>query len=1794
MYRSGDLVRWSAQGELVYVGRVDHQVKLRGFRIELGEIENALTALPGIASACVLLREDRPGDKRLTAYITGGITAQPIDTAALRADLSARLPEYMIPAAFVPMSALALTPNGKIDRKALPVPEVYSRIAVDGAARTAREEVLCTIFADVLGVAVVGVEENFFELGGHSLLATRLAGRIRAALGVEMDVRTLFDHPSVRAVATVLDDADGARTPLRPVARPDLLPLSPAQQRLWFLARLDGPSAAYNVPMILRLTGPVDSEALESALRDVVTRHESLRTVFPETDGRPRQLVLDPDTAGFTLRRADSTAESAAADVSEAAGHPFDVTNEVPIRATLFRIRHDEPEAEPGQPDQHILALVMHHIAADGWSLAPLARDLETAYRARSTGHAPSWKPLPVQYADFTLWQRDLLGSPEDSDSTARAQSEFWKQTLDGSPELLTLPLDRPRPAVMSQRGQALAFEIPAELHAALSDLARETNSSLFMVLQAAVAVLLSRHGAGVDIPLGTPVAGRTDPALDDLVGFFVNTLVLRTDLSGDPSVRELIGRVRDGDLAAYAHQDLPFEQLVEQLEPSRAQNHQPLFQTMIVLQNQEATRFALPGLSVHAEPQPTSISKFDLTFGFMPQPASVGQAPLGAVLEYSTDLFEAGTAHALARRLVRLLAELAARPDASVSTLELLNDQECTELLDLGCGASHPVGPDSFVQLFAQQVVRTPEHVAVHDDQHTLTYRQLDQRSNQLAHHLRHHGTGPEHLVALALPRSADLITAVLAVLKTGAAYLPLDTTHPADRIHHILTDATPHHLIHTPDLTLPDHTTPTTPLTPHTATDQPDTPVSCAGLHAEHAAYVIYTSGSTGTPKGVTISHGALTDYLLWSKEVYPGAAGTVPLHSSVAFDLTVTSLLVPLICGGSIVVEDFTGRRAGAAHDAPYSLIKITPSHLPLLDRPEYHGFAGELVVGGEQLSGAALQEWRRHNPRATVVNEYGPTESTVGCVARFVRPPDAASAGAVPIGSPCWNTRAYVLGAGLALAPAGTVGELYIAGDGLARGYLRQPGLTAARFVADPHGPAGARMYRTGDLARWRPDGELEYVGRVDDQVKLRGFRIELGEIETALAAQPGVTGACVLLREDQPGVKRLVAYMAAAVEQDLDGLRAALATLLPDYMVPTAFVQLAELPLTPNGKVDRRALPAPEAEAAVPAGRAARTAVEAVVCGVFRDVLGLAGVGIDDDFFHLGGDSILSIQLVSRIRKEGLVITPRDVFTHRRPEAIAAVAVPVGAEPATVSGSGVGEIPATPITAWFLGLPGTLDGYNQTTTFQLPGSVDIARLTALLQALLDHHDVLRMQLANTGDAEQPALETLPRGAVAASRLLARVDIAGLDEQTSAAKMRQEAESARLRLSPRTGTMLQALWFDAGHSAPGRLMVIVHHLAVDGVSWRLLTEDLAAGWDALELPDPEAPQAAGDPVPTSAEHQKRAAAAMTPVGTPFKRWAELLGSEANSARRAAELPLWRGILATHDRPLGRRALDPARDTADTVRTLTVELPPEWTEPLLTTVPAAFHAEVNDVLLTGLGLAVAARRAATGTAGGAVLVDLEGHGREQILDGVDLSRTVGWFTTRFPVRLDPGPIARHEARNLSGPLMDRAFKRIKEQLRVIPDHGIGYGLLRHLNPRTRQLLLDAPVPQLGFNYLGRFATGSPQAVSGAWSAVPDPATPRSQDPDMPAAHVVDINAHTQDRPEGPTLIARWDWPAAVMEARDVEDLAAGWLRALRSVVEHVRAGSAGGYTPSDLSLVKISQDQIDRLQTKWSGRK
>ncbi|GAA3433284.1 non-ribosomal peptide synthetase [Kutzneria kofuensis] len=1036
--------------------------------------------------------------------------------------------------------------------------------------RTPQEEILCTLFAEILGVDNVRPDADFFALGGQSLSAVKLLSRIRTVFGAELPIRAVFDTPTAAGLATLVAAGGTTRPPVLAAQRPDLVPLSFAQRRLWFLHRMEGPSASYNLTMALHLTGTPDIPALRAAIAKVLARHESLRTVFPDVDGHPYQRVLTNAEVPFEI--VDMTPDA----LPRAAGYAFDLATEIPIRATLARINATE----------HVLLLLVHHIASDGWSLAPLFRDLSAAYAGEDL------PPLRVQYADYTLWQQEVLGADDDPTSVVSGQLEHWRQALAGLPDAIELPTDRPRTAHATLAGDVVEFELDADVQSGIDKLARATGTTAFMILQAALASLLSRLGAGTDIAIGTPVAGRLDEALDDLVGFFVNTLVLRNDLSGDPTFTELLHRVRTTDLAAYANQDVPFERLVEVVNPTRSLTHHPLFQVLLALQNNSGGELELPGLTVRPHEVATGTTRFDLSFVL-----AEGDGVKG-VLEYATDLFDRSTAQSIVHRFVRLVEAVVAAPQTRIGDIGVLTAAELEPLR----GADFEHGLTTLPAAFEAQVRRTPSLPAVECGGETLTYAELNERANRLAHKLIAQGARPGEYVAVTLRPSIELIVACLAILKSGAGYVPVDPGYPTERIDFILGDVSPVCVVSSA-----------------TAEGFPTDDPSVA-VQPDDCAYVIYTSGSTGRPKGVVVPHRSLLNLVAeYGRRFGADPARRVLTFVSPSFDVSMSELAQALFFGGCLVIPPAGIEFAEylAAKDITHAtvpaavLATVEPIELPKLQ---------VLVTGGEPTRPEVIRAW---SPGRTFVNAYGPTEATIEST--FAVWGDEANP--VLIGSPINNVAAYVLDGRLTPVPVGVPGELYLAGAGLARGYLRRPGLTGERFVADPFAANGSRMYRTGDVVRRRADGQLEFVGRSDDQVKVRGLRIELGEVEVALGRHPGVSAAAVAVHD-----ATLVAYVVGDV--DAAELRRFVGASLPEYYVPSVFVQLNELPLTPNGKVDRRALPAPEHTATE--GRGPRSPREVLLCQLFAEVLKVDTVSIDDNFFDLGGHSLLATQLVSKI------------------------------------------------------------------------------------------------------------------------------------------------------------------------------------------------------------------------------------------------------------------------------------------------------------------------------------------------------------------------------------------------------------------------------------------------------------------------------------------------------------------------------------------------------------------------------
>ncbi|MFE2696740.1 non-ribosomal peptide synthetase [Streptomyces mirabilis] len=1735
LYRTGDRVRRRADGELEFLGRADRQVKVRGFRIEPGEIEAALTRDPGVREAVVVVRAEEPARGRLVGYVTPADPARGPGPARLRAALAAALPAHMVPSAVVVLDALPLTAQHKIDLRALPAPG-GARTEEHTEPRTADERALAEIWAEVLGVDAVGVTDDFFGLGGDSILAARTLTRIREVLGVRLSVRDVFTARTVAALAPLAAEPSAAAPPdpIPSAPRAEPVPLSSAQRRLWFLDDLADGGTEYNTGVALRLRGPLDTPALRRALDRLAARHDSLRTTFATLDGQGVQLiapeaVLPLRTADVEDLPADLRSDAVERLLTEELRRPHDLTTGPLTRALLVR----------RAPEDHVLLLAQHHIVTDGWSVGVLTRDLAALYRAEACGE-PDGLPRPgVQYPDFALWEGERRTGDADADDLG-----YWKRHLAGLQQL-ELPTDRPRPAVRTTAGAAHRHDLPKHLVDRLRQLAGGRGTTVFTLFAGAAAVLFSRYSGQRDVAFGTVTNGRGRRELEDVTGFFANTVVLRGEVDDAVTVDRFVECVRATVLDAFAHDDVPFDRVVEELAPPRDPSRTPLVQVLVVQQAAPALPPLAAGVRIEEHPLPRPAARFDLVLEFAPR--ADGGCEL--TVEYNTDLFEAATAARMSRQLHRLLEGMADGPHRTLAELPLLSDEERRTLLD-SWNPPVPAGDHAdgatLPALFEAQVARTPDRTAVTCGEVRLDYAGLNRRANRLARLLTAHGAGPESLVALCLPRSADLLPVLWAVLKSGAGYLPVDPGYPAERIRFMLADAAPALVVATRETAhaLPDDCEPllledaepsdagAPDLTDADLTDADLTDADrTRPLDPSHPAYVIYTSGSTGRPKGVIVTHRSVAALAAWAKETFgPRGLAHVVASTSLNFDVSVFELLCPLLAGGGVeVVADLPSladgpgpRRAGLLSGVPSVLSRVLGGDGAVE--------ADTVVLAGEALPARTVRDIRDVMPAAEVANLYGPTEATVYATAWFAggTVPDQAP----PIGRPVARTRAYVLDRLLRPQPPGVTGELYLGGGGLARGYLRRPGLTAARFVADPFGAPGGRMYRTGDLVRWSADGRLEYLGRVDQQVKVRGFRIELGEVEEALRRCTGVAEAAAAVRGGD-GHRRLAGYVVPApgARVEPEAVRRELGRTLPDYMVPAAVVVLPALPLNPNGKLDRGRLPDPAPAAPVTRHVTPRTPTERTLAAIWADVLHAERVGADDNFFALGGDSILSIQVVARARQAGLMITSRDVYRHQTVAALARCADEAGSRrPAAASApvEATGSAPLTPIQHWLFDSAAERAGhFGQTLSVELHAGVDATALEAALDDVVAHHDALRSRFL-TDEAD---VRWLIDGPAARCRLVRHT---GPDTDTP-------------HLGPRDlrhGPLLRAVLHDRGPGRPHVLHLAVHHLVVDGVSWRLLLEDLDRAYLARR---------AG----------RDGAAALPPKSSPLRQWAERLAAHAAAGGFDDERAYWER--ATEG---ARAALPSDRTGANTYasqRSVTVRLDPRDTEALLRTLPETYRTRANDVLLAALGLVLCGW-----TGHDRVLVDVEGHGREELFADVDTSRTVGWFTTRHPVALAVPPEAHWDA----------VLKEVKEQLRAVPRHGLGHGILTLRGGDAAPL--PATTAQISFNYLGRFGLSETSGISEGLYGGPFRPLELDADPSASRPHALEVVGLL----DGDSLEFTWFYSDELHRRDTVADLAGRFAEALAGLARYAARSGAAGRTPSDFPLALLDQTHVDRI--------
>ena len=1516
---------------------------------------------------------------------------------------------------------------------------------------------------------------------------------------------------------------------IEPVSRTGNLPLSFAQARLWFLDNLQPNSAFYNIPIVWRFNGQLNVAALQSSLNEIICRHEALRTNFVTQEDQPVQVIAA--TLSLQLEIVDllhlpqgEREDDMQRLVTAEAVRPFDLEREPLIRATLFQVGSTE----------YVFLLTAHHIIFDGWSTGVFVQELTTLYTAFCTDK-PLQKvlelpELPIQYADFAVWQRQWL------EQEAFAQLSYWKQQLEGAPTLLELPTDRRRPAVQTNRGGHQQFILPLSLGEAIANLGKRAGATPFMTFFAAFVTLLYRYTGEKDIVVGTPVAGRNQPEIEGIIGLFVNTLVLRTDLSGNPSFEQLLIMVREVALQAYAHQDLPFEKLVDALQPARSLSHLPLFQVMFDLLNVPIPSLDLPEITVSSFPIETGTAKFDLALSI----ENTG-SELITEWEYNSDLFDDSTIARMAKNFQTLVTGIVANPQQPISQLPLLTEIEQHQLLVEWNNTTKDYPLDKCIhQLFEQQVERNPDALAVVYEGEHLTYRELNTKANQLAHYLQKLGVSPEVLVGICVERSPLMLIALWGILKAGGAYVPLDPTYPSDRLAYMLNDSQAQILLTQRQLV---DSLPNTGLQVICL----DTDWELIGTHSEknpqtevkvkNLAYIIYTSGSTGKPKGVMIEHRSLVNFTQSARDEYGiNDRDRVLQAASISFDSAGEEIYPCLISGATLVL-----RTTEMLSSVSTFLQKCREWNLTvlILVTAYWHQLTSELATtnqtlplsvrlfatGGENLLPEKLKLWhscmeersRLHNLKEPplLMNGYGATEATIfttlynlsQLVIEDTRPQQL-------IGRAIGNAQTYILNNELQLVPIGVPGELHIGGVGLARGYLNRPDLTAAKFITHPFNKL-ERLYKTGDLARYLPDGNIEFLGRIDNQVKVRGFRIELGEIETVLITHPQVSEAVVIDSDDIPESKRLVAYVVTRAKSEIKNqLRSFLKQKLPDYMVPSAFVILDALPLTPNGKIDRRGLPKPdtarnELEKDIVAPR---TESEEILAKIWCEVLHLEQIGIHDNFFELGGDSILSIQIIFKAKLAGLQLSAKQIFQHQTIAELAEVTnitQTLRAEQGLVTGT----LPLTPIQQWFFAqnFPEP-HHFNQSLLLKVPQTLDPNLLSQVVQQLLLHHDGLRLRFVQS-DSDWQQINTNPDDTIPFSH----VDMSAIPDAEQKAAIASAADSLQTSLNLSSGPIMRVAFFSLGTKKASRLLIVIHHLAVDGVSWRILLEDLETAYQQISR---------GEKIQ------------LRPKTTSFKHWAEKLNSYASSDIAKKELTYWQGISHTQITRLPVNYALGANTLAST-RIVSMSLSAEETRTLLQEVPKVYKTQINDILLTAL-----VQTLSKWIGSNSVLLNLEGHGREDLFEDVDLSRTVGWFTTIFPVLLEL-----KATDNLGD-----AIKSIKKQLRAVPNRGIGYGVLRYLSEDVEIIsqLSAMPQPEVSFNYLGQFDWGM-QEDSFLKLAPESMGAEHSQQ--ETCNHLLDINGLVVES----QFKLDWTYSENFHSSATIENLAQDFAANLRSLIAH-----------------------------------
>jgi amino acid adenylation domain-containing protein/non-ribosomal peptide synthase protein (TIGR01720 family) len=1734
VYATGDRARWLEDGNLEFLGRADEQVKIRGYRIELGEIENVLNTIAGVRQAVVLVEEDSYHNKQLVGFIVGDEYA---DGEKVRQALAHLLPDYMMPYKLLSVASIPLTVNGKTDRrKLLETAAQASTEQAYAAPRNETEKVLVSIWQDLLEQEKIGIHDDFFALGGHSLLAIRVLSAIRNQLNKELTIRVLFEFPTIAKLCLQMDagEAKDLLPAIHQHNKDTSIPLSFSQERLWFIDRLQG-SVQYHMPWVFRMKGALDVKLLEDSFKAIVQRHEVLRTVIKENDGIGYQQagtadhwIMEYITEGVVLQNHASVRDYIDTKIKT----PYNLSEDYMLRVTVIALSAQE----------HIVIAMVHHIAFDGWSISIMAKELTELYSAGIERRKPVLRKPGLQYADYANWQRQYLGG-----GILERKLAYWKEKLQDV-EPLALITDRPRPPVQNVRGAAAGILIAKNIQDQLIALSQREGVTLFMTLLSAFKAVLYRHTGQSDLCIGASMAVRPQKEVEDLIGFFINTHALRDHVSGTDSFRSLLQQVKQTMLEAYEHQDVPFEKIVEALGVERDMSRNPVYQVVMILQNApESGDLSLGNISISNEDLSETLTRFELTISMLQS-----EQGLQVQLLYRTELYDDATINWLLLHFKNILEVVVDNTDALIGSCSLLDEIETQRILAFGKRSVDWPAEKNVLDIFKEQVAITPGNTALVFRDQRLTYRELDEQSNQVAHYLKSRSVRIGDLVPVCMERSHDMIVAMIGVMKAGAAYVPVDTDYPDDRIRYMLEDLRPSVIIagsgkgqRVINIAANHEQFEETCIIDMEA-DMPVIeccPKTIPGIKQDpsNLAYVIYTSGSTGKPKGVMIEHRSLVDY-------YYGLQNSIAIReckshalvSTLSADLGNTVIYGALLSGAALHVCSHTvvndaGLMLDYCRDHFVDCIKIVPSHWKALCLDDELLLPSKLLIfGGELLQGAIIGKIYAAGANCKVINHYGPTETTVGKLMHEVDLSAEYSNG-VPIGHPFSNTSVYILNKEQALCPQGIAGEICIAGEGLARGYWGQPEMTDAKFIADPFN-AGGKMYKTGDIGRWLPSGDIEYIGRIDDQVKIRGYRIELGEIERTLMTAPGVKQAIVIARTDDNGDKRLAAYLVTDNVFEKELIVAYLREKLPDYMVPAMIMQLDAIPLTANGKVDRKKLPEKNTEVTSSVSYAGpRTAMEKIMVEMWQEMLNVERVGIHDNFFELGGDSIITIQIVSRARKQGYELQVSDLFEHQTIAGLSRGMIDRDRAVETKAEQGVleGEAALLPIQRWYFeSQPTRISHYNQSVLLGIDKSITESQLQAAMEQLVRHHDALRFIYTKTEDGwQQEYGKQVGR--------LELLDLNEVSEEDFNTEIERHNNLYQQSLVIETGRLVCMAFIKTALSqSHNRLLIVIHHLAVDGVSWRILLEDLEALLTGVKF---NAPVSLGTKT------------------SSYREWHDALERYAKSTQVQGQKQYWKEVVSSYEPlPVDKRSNENVsfRNTGN----YTVSLDAAHTRSLLQEISKKYHTEINDVLLSAL-----ARTVCTYSSKEKTVIGLEGHGREQ-MEGIDTSRTVGWFTNKYPVLL-----------TCASEMSDSALlKNTKELLRRIPGKGMAYPVLKYME--REEALQGIAHWDIVFNYLGQFdnIVGATKLLTGAAES-----TGLSIADENGTGFKIAINCMVQ----GGVLILNWSFSRLHFNEDTIKALAEKYIMNLATLVDHCLTLEDQVFTPSDYGLgTDISYKELD----------